>query len=425
MCGTCLTTTASLETTRVMQTRIMLRRDAGAVGPRHGPWIRKRQVSRRFGPSVPGAVVEVVDAKDRILGWGLFSPASEIVVRMLAFAATSGSKPPGEDWLTQSLQVALRAREHLRFESRGTTGYREVNSEGDGLPGLVVDRYGEDRVVLITTAAMASYQDAIVEWLAPQTAGRVFVHSPERAAKREEFEARPMVVGGQASSDEVMPLTFSEQNLHLQAPPPPAQKTGAFLDQRDNHIRIAELAAQLGGPVLDIGCHLGGFALHAAQRGCHAVGIDQSQRALGYAADNAARNQLGERVRWLEGDLFHPRTWLSELKELPQAFQGPFAAVVVDPPSVARTRRDVTNAREAMTRVVASLVGQVMPGGLLVICSCSHHLGSSQLDRIVLEAIGGRPWPRILNLGPGLDHPVMPGHESGEYLRIHVYQQRS
>jgi len=372
-------------------------------------------------------VVEVVDAKDRIIGWGLFSPASQIVVRILGFA-TAGSKPPGEDWLTASLQAACTARETLRFESGGTTGYREVNSEGDALPGLVVDRYGDDRVVLITTAAMASYQDAIVGWLAPRTAGRVFVHSPERAAKREEFEPRAQVVGSATGSapgpGETVPLTFSEFNLHLQAPPPPAQKTGAFLDQRGNHVRVADLAGQIGGPVLDIGCHLGGFALHAAHRGCHAVGVDQSQRALGFAAANAARNQLGERVRWLEGDLFRPRTWLAGLKDLPKPFQGPFAAVVVDPPSIARTRRDVANAREAMTRVVASLVGQVMPGGLLVICSCSHHLGGTQLDRIILEAVGGRPWPRIANLGPGLDHPVMPGHEGGEYLRVHVYQHR-
>ncbi len=403
-----------------MQVRIVLRRDVGTPGPRDGPWIRARQVAKRLGPEVPGEMVEVVDAKDRLVGWGLFSPASTIVVRLVAFA---GAPAPAEGWLEASLQSALSAREVLNFRTGGTTGYREVNSEGDRLPGLVVDRYGDDRVVLVTTAAMATHQDRIVDWLRLRTPGRLFVHTPASAVAREGFAPRPVV----PSSPElaIAPLVFTENNVQIHANPPPGQKTGAFLDQRDNHVRIAELASRIGGPVLDIGCHHGGFALHAASRGCHAVGVDLSPKALEFAQTNFAVNQLGDRGRLVVGNLFHPRSWRDELGQLPPAFRGPFAAVVVDPPAVAKAKRYVGKASQALAQAVTSLLGQVVEGGLLVLCSCSHHLDRDHLDRVVQEAVGGSGWPRILALGPGPDHPVMPGHREGDYLRVNVYQRRA
>ncbi len=396
----------------------MLRRDAGNWSPKDGPWIRKRQVARRFGPELVDAPVEVVDAKDRVIGWGLYSPASDIAVRMIAFAG-DGRRPPPPDWLERNLAQALEARAALNFRGSKTSGFREVNSEGDQLPGLVVDRYGDDRVVLVTTAAMAALQDRIVAWLRPRTEGRLFVHTPKVAAEREDFVARP-VVPAQAEVE----LAFTEENVLIHAPPPPAQKTGAFFDQRENHVRIAEFAHRLGGPVLDIGCHLGGFALHAAVRGCAAVGVDQSQRALGFARQNAERNGVGARLKLIAGDLFRPRNWLPSLQELASEFHGPYAAVIVDPPAVAKTRRDVSRARTALAKVVGQLAGQVKPGGLLVVCSCSHHLDRGQLDRLMLMALGGHSWPRVMSLGAGPDHPVTPGHVQGEYLRVNVYQRR-
>jgi 23S rRNA (cytosine1962-C5)-methyltransferase len=385
-----------------MSTRVELRRDAGRHGPLDGPWIRKRQVAKIWGPADPAALAELTDPRGQTLAWGLLAPDSEIPLRVLSFAA----EPPPADWLPRRLDAALAARAHLGLDSDAR---REVNSEGDGLPGLTVDRYGADVVVQVATAAMAARQPAIVDYFTARAAGRVFVISPPHAAEREGFTPTPALHGDDAT------LEFVEHGLRLAVPAPPAQKTGAYLDQRDNRRTLAALARAAGGPLLDVGCHVGGFALHAAALGVDAVGLDQSARALACARTNAERNGLAARTTWVEADMFGP---LDD-----PALAGPFAAVVFDPPRVASSARDVGRAAAAMTASLARLLPRVRPGGYAAVCSCSQHLGRAELDATVLGA-GAGAWTRVHALGPGPDHPVWPGHREGEYLRVNVYQRR-
>lgn len=386
-----------------MSARVQLRRDVGRVGPGQGPWIRARQVARWIGVPDPGGLVQLLDRNGEPLGWGLPSERSDIAVRMLAWSEAA----PPVDWLPQRLGHALAARERHGFAEQPTTGVRLVNSEGDGLPGLVVDRYDAQLVVQLGTGPMVARKAEIVASLRARFAGPIHVVKAAGAAKTEGFEPG---VERDGEGDE---LQFEEHGLRLQVPAPPSQKTGAYLDQRANRRLVAGLARHGGGPLLDLGCHVGGFALHAAAAGVAAVGVDQSAAMLERAARHAAHNGLRE-LAWVEADMFGPLDH--------PALTGPFGTIVVDPPRIAARRRDVERAAAAMERMVTRVAARLLVGGHLVLCSCSHHVGRELLDRFALASPGR--WARVASLGADVDHPVAPGHVEGEYLRVAIYQRR-
>lgn len=385
-----------------MTVRVELRRDA-RIGPLTGPWIRRKQLSRIHGSPDPRTIAQVLDRKGNTIGWGLISPVSGITVRLLTFSET----PPADDWLEQRLTASFQARTAYDFRARATTGYREVNSEGDGLPGLVIDRYDSDLVVQITTAPMAARQDAIVGWLQANVEGALHIVRPEASAKHEGIDPEL------ARDHDAPMLRFAERGLEFEVPAPPSQKTGAYFDQRSNRIAIARLAKRHGGSMLDVGCHVGGFALHAARAGVEVVGLDQSKSALELAAHNAKVNGI-EGVQWVEADMFARFT--------DPKLEGPFGTIVLDPPKMASRKSDVDRAFTAMTRLVGAAMQRLDTRGHLVVCSCSHHMGRDHLDRVVALASGR--FARVQTLGAGPDHPVMPGHREGEYLRVNVYQRR-
>jgi 23S rRNA (cytosine1962-C5)-methyltransferase len=382
--------------------RVELRRDAGRIGAHSGPWLRRNQIARFVGAPDPHLLAHVVDHRGASIGWGLVSAVSNITVRMLSFADAR----PADDWLDARLAAAFAARTKLGFEAAGTTGYRVVNSEGDGIPGLVIDRYGEELVVQLATAPIAAREDDIAAWLGRSWDGAVHFVVPEGATRHEGMTAT-------SRSERGGVLRFSEDGLRFEVPAPPAQKTGAYFDQRDNRRLVASLAAAHGGPLLDVGCHVGGFALHAARAGLDVVALDRSDNALEHARRNAENNGLTS-ITWVQADMFEP------LRD--PALQGPFGTVVFDPPKLASRRDDVDQAVDASAIVVGNLARRLAPGGLLVVCSCSHHLGREHLDRIVLRT--ELPFTRALAVGAGADHPVALGHREGEYLRVNVYQAR-
>jgi len=386
-----------------MHVRIELRRDAGRIGPGSGPWIRRKQIAKVQGLEIPGALAEIVTRKGETLGWGLLSPESGITVRLLCF----GPQRPADTWLGDRLQSAFDARTAAGFEAEDTTGYRVVNSEGDGLPGLVVDRYDDDFVLQITTAPMALQRAAIEAWFRDRGHTRLHTVLPPGSAKLEGFEP------GVFREHDADTLTFREHGLRFETPAPPSQKTGAYFDQRENRRFVARLAATHGGPLLDVGCHIGGFALHAARAGVTAVGVDASTVALEHAARNAAASGL-EGLQWIEADMFG-------LLEDP-ALLGPFGTIVLDPPKVATSKNNVDKAVDAMRRLVGRVIPRLAPHGHLVLCSCSHHLGRDHLDRVMATARG--QWTRVAMLGAAPDHPITPGHREGEYLQVAVFRAR-
>jgi 23S rRNA (cytosine1962-C5)-methyltransferase len=399
-----------------MSVRVELRRDAGKVD-RTTVWIRRQQVARVLGPPDPSSIAELVDHRGRVLGHGLYSPDSKIVLRLLSI----GERPPAPDWLARRLAAALSGRSAIGLDLR-TTGLREVNSEGDNLPGLVVDRFGDWRVVQITTAPMFVRRREVTEWLrqhAPLSGGEILL-LPESAAEREGFEPGVELLAVDPDAPTPTRLEWLEHGRRFAAPAPPAQKTGAYHDQRDNRSRFAELAVsglRVDSRMLDLGCHVGGFSIAAAQRGATVVAVDQSTVALEHVRHNAIANDVADRIEIVAADMFgeldHP------------SLAGPFDAVIVDPPKIAASRRDLPRAERALVRTLARLWPRLRESGLLGVCSCSQHLGWEQLDRIALESASGTSLVRLARWGAGLDHPIAPGHEQGEYLRVAVYQRRA
>lgn len=374
------------------------------MGPATGPWIRSRQVARWTGVPDPADLIQVLDRRGDALGWGLASETSSIPVRML----TWGSSPPPEGWLEQRLQQAFAARAVQGFDAQPTTGVRLVNSEGDGLPGLVVDRYDEALVIQVGTAPMVAREDAILSALRQLHPGPIHVVRPGGSAKAEGFEP-----GVRREGDDPW-LRFVEHGLRMKVPAPPSHKTGAYFDQRANRRWVAQLARHGEGPLLDLGCHVGGFGLHAAAAGVTAVGVDGSAAMLERAREHAELNGLAG-LSFVEADMFGP---LDD-----ERLAGPFGTIVVDPPKIAARRRDVDRAANAMQRMVARVAPRLRVGGHLVLCSCSHHLGIEHLDRCVIGAKGA--WARVAVRGADVDHPVAPGHVEGEYLRVMTYQRRA
>lgn len=433
-----------------MAVRIELRRDVGRIDPGRVRWIRERQVARVLGPPDPMAIAELVDHRGQVLAHGLYSPDSRIVLRVLS----AGPQPPAPDWLERRLAAAFAGREGLGLglgrlglglgsgPARDvTTGFREVNSEGDGLPGVVVDRFGDWRVVQITTAPMAARRRAILAWLsecAPLPGGQILLMA-KSAAEREGFEPALEIHAHDATSEGPSMLEWLEHGLTFTAPfrsasaqaghagAPATQKTGAYHDQRDNRRRFAELVAArpIDEPrVLDLGCHVGGFsiAIAAACPGARVVAVDQSAIVLDHLRRNAAANQVGARIEAVAADMF------GDLAQLDApALAGPFHAVVFDPPKIASSRRDLPRAVKAMARTLSRVLPRLAPAGIVAMCSCSHHLGWDELERALLDAArstGIAGMARIARWGAGFDHPIAPGHDEGQYLRVALYQRR-
>jgi len=261
--------------------RVHLRRDAGRLGPSTGPWIRARQVAKINGPARPETIVEIVDRRDETIGWGLYSEASSIAVRVIAWS----SDPPPTDWLQTRIERAVRARTCLGFGGPLADGYRVINSEGDGLPGLVVDRYGEDAVIQVTTAPMLARRADIVDCVRAQLpVTRVHVLVPESAAKHEGITPDVAIEGSPGA------LTFHEGGLRFMVDPPPTHKTGAYFDQRDNRRRFADLVK--GKRVLDICAAPGGKTMQLASAGWSVTSVDSSESRLARLRENLERTHL-------------------------------------------------------------------------------------------------------------------------------------
>lgn len=378
-------------------------------------WVDQEQIRRVLGPPDPTATALLVDDRGQELAWGLYSPQSPRPFRAVSLSTSQGLAPLPPDWIKQRLAKAFAAREPL-LQAGQTTALRMVNSEGDGLPGLTLDRFGDHDVIALSCAAMLARQAQIQGYLEElSVASRTWIY-PQAALEREGVDTIPPALKEGSAPEE---LAFFEDGLEYRAPAPPSQKTGAYLDQRDNRRAFAQLIAKLQssneGVMLDVGSHIGGFSLQAARAGLRCIAIDQSERVLEYVTRNAALNGLQDKVEVRSADMFSPiASW-----DVPETID----AVVFDPPKVARHPQERKKAMGAMSRTVAQLWPRLRPGGYFAICSCSHHLGFDHLDQIMRTATAQQLAQQVARWGPGVDHPVALCHNAGHYLRVAVYRK--
>jgi 23S rRNA (cytosine1962-C5)-methyltransferase len=302
---------------------------------------------------------------------------------------------------------AIALRSSLDLPSEETTGYRLIHAEGDGLPGLIVDRFGDLLVVQFLTLGMKLHEGLVLEALAERLRPRAILdRSPVGSAKSEGFTPDAGVVRGEA----VKALAFRERGLQFSVPLEVAQKTGYYFDQRPARARIESLAR--GRRVLDAYCFVGSFALGAARGGAADVlAVDESALALEIAADSAQANGLGEKIRFVRHDA---RRVLVDA-----GATGGYDLVVVDPPRLAPTRAARDGAIVAYSKLAELACRATTPGGKLLFCSCSAAVDLAALTRALatgarranVEAVVLERWFQ------GPDHPVHSAFGEGLYLK--------
>ena len=359
------------------------------------PWIYRSEVLE--GPGAPG-VVQVHDPRGRFIGQALYSPKSEIRLRLLERT----DRAIDERWWVEQLAACAARRKGI-----DATAYRIVHGEGDGIPSLIVDRYDRWLVAQILSAGLETMRESIVAALAQVLQpGGILLRNDAPARRREALLPEPVEVYGTVPRE----IQVREGEALYVAAPWYGQKTGAFLDQRPNRLLAGRLMPE-GGRALDCFSYHGSFAIHLARRAGRVLALDVSPEALDRGATNAALNGLSN-IDWREADAFETLRQLERARER-------FEFIVLDPPAFAKSRATVPAALRGYREINLRAMRILAPGGTLLTASCSFHVQLPQFLGMLEEAAGdsGRRITLQQVLGQGEDHPqVLTIPETG-YLK--------
>jgi 23S rRNA (cytosine1962-C5)-methyltransferase len=366
------------------------------------PWIFSGAVASVRPPARAGDVVLAVSAEGAPLGLGFYQPATDIVFRLLT--GRPDEVVDGAFW-RRRIRSALDLRRLV--VPAETTAYRLVHAEGDGLPGLVVDRYDRVLVLSIATAGMDRRREEIVAALAAEVQpGGILERSEGRARRQEGLEDRQGVLCGELPAD---PVEILERGLSYRVDVVRGQKSGFFLDQRENRALLGGLSA--GASVFNGFAYTGGFSVACARGGAkRVVSVDVSEDACSLARENLAANGLSpEDHPVVRADVFR---YLRETDET-------FDMVILDPPAFAKSRRDVPRAARGYKDANLQALLRLREGGILATFSCSNAVDEVLFERIVQGALAdaGRTASVLHRLGAGPDHPVSLAHPEGRYLK--------
>ncbi|MBV9585911.1 MAG: class I SAM-dependent rRNA methyltransferase [Alphaproteobacteria bacterium] len=367
------------------------------------PWIYSNEIAMDPAAKAlpPGTLVTLRRSDERPLGVAMFNPRTLLAARLLDRDA---ARPIGKRFFVRHLERALRLRERLY----PTPYYRLVHAEADGLPGLVIDRFGALVVVQANAAGMDRLMPLVIDVLHHVLSPEAIVlrnDSPARALEGLSPETR--VAAGQIGR----PIIVEENGVVFEADVLAGQKTGWFYDQRDNRAFIAGLAS--GARVLDLYCYSGAFSVAAACAGAAAVrGIDRSEPALALAEAAAHRNGVAEQCVFRRGEVFAEATSLAGAGER-------FDVVVADPPPFARSKRDVPAALRGYRKLARLAAQLTAPGGILFLASCSYNVAAGDFAEAARRGLAdaGRGGRILRSAGAGPDHPVHPALPETAYLK--------
>jgi 23S rRNA (cytosine1962-C5)-methyltransferase len=366
-------------------------------------WVYRSDVLSADG-TAPGSLVQIADERGRFLGTAWYSTASQIAIRLF-------SREPVDEidtLLRRRLQEAIAYR---KLVVRDTDAYRLVFSEADFLPGLIVDRYNDVISLQILTQAMdaESVREIIVSELNQLKPAAIIERVEPKIRQLEQLPARS---SGPLQGEKTNTIfTMNAVKFHFDALE--GQKTGAFLDQRENYAAAAQYAH---GEALDVFCYQGGFALHLAERCSSVTGVDSSRPALETADRNAALN--GREIEWIEANAF-------DLLHDYAAAGRQYDVIVLDPPAFAKTKKSLATALRGYKELNLRALKMLRSGGILISCSCSYHVSSGDFLEVIREA--GQDVHKNLrmleNRGQAKDHPSLLNVPETAYLKcaiVHV-----
>ena len=379
-------------------------------------WVYASDVEDLQIPDPAPALVPVADYRGMLLGTALYSPASQITLRLVSTDALDEAGWPA--LFESRLRQAVARRLSLADES--TNACRLCFSEADALPGVVIDKYADLIVLQLLAKGLdqVAIREACVRVLRDELSPAAIVERPDPRVRELEGLSAPATAPLWAAdaAHPLMQTTFRLNGLAFQYDANAGQKTGAFLDQRLNYAAAADWAARLGatGRALDVCTYQGGFALHLARICDRVTGVDASRASLEVAERNLDFNRAALRaeVDWVEADAF---ALLREWSDGGERFD----TIVLDPPAFAKSKRAVEGALRGYKELNLRALKMVRPGGLLVPCSCSHHVGWTDLEGAVASAAAdAHRRVRILERrGAALDHPVVMNIPETEYLK--------
>ena len=376
---------------------------------RRHPWVFSGAIQRfqnlPEGQREPeeGVVVTVADFKGKGLGQGFYQPGS-VAVKIFVF----GAEPPESNWWEEKIRLAWKKRQSLLLDDSETTNvFRVIHAEGDGLPGLVVDYYYGTAVILTYSVGMHHLRNEIAKALVDVAGGKIrAVYDKSAEVLPERFSPRPendFLIGETEGKSEVL-----ENGYRIWVDFIKGQKTGFFVDQRDNRNWLAQYARDK--KVLNTFCYSGGFSVYALGAGAQrVVSVDSSPAAVKLAEDNVQLNEFEDRHEAIVSDTL---TYLKSLEEK-------FDLIVLDPPAYAKSVSARHRAIQAYKRLNALAMKKLVPGGILFTFSCSGVVDRKLFyDTIVAAAIESGRKPVVLHhLSQPPDHPVNIFHPEGEYLK--------
>ncbi len=372
----------------------------------HGhDWVYTSEVHKTFGKPEPGEVISVKDFKDRKLGTAIYNPESQIIARRFS----RRTQELNHDFFIRRFERALALRNSMSFDD---DVYRLTWSESDGLPGVIIDRYGDHLVLQTLTLAMDQRKDLITQAL-------VQIFSPKSIIERNDSPIRkaeglPLEKGllyGEAPG--IFQVTV--QGIAFAVDPLDGHKTGLYLDQFDNYQAVGDLAK--GRRVLDCFCNEAGFALHCARSGAQSVqAIDSSETALDCAQKNASNNQLD--IEFTNANVF-------DFLKTTDSETPPYDLIILDPPSFTRNRKSVKDAMRGYKEIHLRALKLLDKDGILATFCCSHHVNRQMfLDTICDAAVDAKSSLRLLSShSQRQDHPVLPLIPESEYLKGFIFQK--
>jgi 23S rRNA (cytosine1962-C5)-methyltransferase len=369
----------------------------------HGghPWIYRTDVAD--AKAAPGDLVAVRNARGRTLGHALYSDRSQITLRMLAY----GDRPAGDRLVRERLEAAIAFRQSLGIEG---TAYRLVHGEADLLPSLIVDRYGEYLVVQALSQGMDRLLPFIVSTLGELLQPRgILARNDPRTRALEGLEQRVEVLAGEIPES----ISVTEDGLEYDVDLRRGQKTGLFLDQRENRSAAAQYAR---GRLLDCFSYNGGFALALGRHCRETIAFDISEDAIARVRQNAARNGIAVAAR--VGNVFDELRGLERLRER-------FDTIVLDPPAFAKSKAAVEKARAGYKEINLRALKLLVPGGTLVTCSCSYNVSEAMFAEIIYAAaVDAQAHVTVVEKRmQGRDHPVLLGVPETYYLKCFILRR--